>query len=330
MNDIKINEIHPVYLLHGSETFLIDDALKKITRSALSEEDMDFNMVVYDLEETPIETAIEEAETMPFLGDRKVVICKKAYFLTGVKPKKQIEHDLERLEQYIHNPSPDTVFVLVANYEKLDNRKKLNKKLSKAAAVIEASPANSQGATKFVSDLAKHLNVRITSDGCGRLLQMVGPNLVMLDSEVRKMSAYVGEGNEINEVTVDLLVAQTIEHSVFTLVEKVIERDHSTAFELLQSLYRQNEEPIKLLALLVGQLRKILHVSILEKEGFSQKEIASRLKIHPYVVKVASRQSRQFTQKQLLNAIERASETDYGMKSGKDKNMLLELFITSI
>ena len=49
---------------------------------------------------------------------------------------------------------------------------------------------------------------------------MIGANLVLLDNEMRKMKEYVGEGNTIDEHVVDLLVSQTLEQSVFVLVEK--------------------------------------------------------------------------------------------------------------
>ncbi|MFL0365186.1 MULTISPECIES: DNA polymerase III subunit delta [Pseudobacillus] len=322
--------IHPVYFIHGTETFIIDEALKEITRKAISEEDIEFNVSVYDMEETPVNAAIEEAETMPFLGDRKLIICKNAYFLSTTNVKTKIDHSLDRLEEYVHNPAPHSVFVIVSNYEKIDKRKKLPKKLLKESAVIEANVSNPTAATRFVEESAMKFGVKITSNGCGRLLQMTGVNLLLLHNEIEKMSSYVGEGGIINEDVVDLLVAKTLEQSVFTLVDKVMKRQHKEAFGMLQDLFRQKEEPIKILSLLTRQIRIILHVSILEKEGVSQKDIAARLKLHPYAVKVAMQQSRQFSQRALLLALEKAANADFSMKTGNDQVMTLEVFISSL
>lgn len=325
-----MENIRPVYLIHGMENFIIDESLKEITQKSIAEEDLEFNVVAYDMEDTSISTAIEEAETMPFLGERKLVICKNAYFLSTAKVKSKVDHNLDRLEKYIHNPAPHTVLVLVANYEKIDKRKKVTKKICKEASVIEAGVSNPNAASRFVADEAKKLEVTITSDGCGRLLQMTGVNLLLLHNEVKKMADYVGVGGTINEDVVDLLVAKTLEQNVFTLVDKVMKRRYQEAFAMLKDLLQQNEEPIKILSLLTRQIRIILHVSILAKEGISQKDMASRLKLHPYAVKVAQEQCSQFSQKELLTALEKAANADYAMKTGNDRRTTLELFISSL
>ena len=63
---IKRNEILPLYLLYGKESFLINETKQLLTDQVLREEDAEFNLSIYDLNETPIETAIEDAETLAF------------------------------------------------------------------------------------------------------------------------------------------------------------------------------------------------------------------------------------------------------------------------
>ena len=91
------------------------------------------------------------------MGDKKIVICKKKmfFFLSTEKSKSKIEHDVVRLEKYVKDPAPDTVFIMVANYEKLDKRKKINKLLLKEAnRLLRQCPANDVYATTFVKELA--------------------------------------------------------------------------------------------------------------------------------------------------------------------------------
>ena len=60
------------------------------------------------------------------MGEKRLVIVK-IRLLTGKKRK--IEHNTAALETYLKEPAPYTVFVIVAPYEKLDERKKLTKAL---------------------------------------------------------------------------------------------------------------------------------------------------------------------------------------------------------
>ncbi|WP_346773258.1 DNA polymerase III subunit delta [Halobacillus sp. BAB-2008] len=113
-----------VYLLYGEESYLIQEYKNKIIGQTLKKEDQEFNISQYDLEETPIEDAVTDAETFPFLGDGKVVIANHPGFLKAKPDKLPFEHDVDTLLSYIENPADYSVLILIAPYEKLDERKK--------------------------------------------------------------------------------------------------------------------------------------------------------------------------------------------------------------
>lgn len=79
MEKIKNRDFSFVYLLYGLESFLINETKYLLLQSLLNEEDEDFNLSTYDLEETPIEVVIEDAETIPFFGERKVVVLNNPF-----------------------------------------------------------------------------------------------------------------------------------------------------------------------------------------------------------------------------------------------------------
>ncbi|HZG70687.1 MAG TPA: hypothetical protein VEY51_04045, partial [Chondromyces sp.] len=62
--DIEKKQFSPLYLLYGTEEFLMNETKQKLLEHVLTEEERDFNFASYDLEETPIEAALEEAETL--------------------------------------------------------------------------------------------------------------------------------------------------------------------------------------------------------------------------------------------------------------------------
>ena len=99
----------------------INETIKLITTEALEEEDREFNVVTYDLEEAYLEDVVEDARTLPFFGERKVLLIKSPLFLTSQKEK--LEQNIKILEEYIGEPSPFSILVFVAPYEKLDERK---------------------------------------------------------------------------------------------------------------------------------------------------------------------------------------------------------------
>ncbi len=171
---IEKSQFAAIYLVYGNESFIINETKQRIISWAISEEEMDFNFSSYDLEETPIEVAIEDAETFPFMGERRVVVLQNPVFLTAEKTKEKVEHNIKRFEQYIQSPAPYTILVITANYEKLDERKKITKSLKKTAEVVEAKKLNEQELKSWVRERAARNSVQIDEDAVELLLTLQG------------------------------------------------------------------------------------------------------------------------------------------------------------
>ncbi|WP_042354995.1 DNA polymerase III subunit delta [Bacillus rubiinfantis] len=325
---IQQQEIAPIYLIYGTEAFLINETKNILLKELLTEEETDFNFAVYDLEETPIEMAIEDAETFPFFGERKLLFLHNPAFLTAEKSKDKVEHNLSRFEAYIQQPAPYTVMVIAAPYEKLDERKKITKELKRRAEIIEAKKLNERELTNWIKAQVRSRGFAIDEHACERLLALVGTNMFMIVSELDKICLYAaGQGN-ITVHLVEELVAKSLEQNIFTLIEKVVQRRLEDALRIYYDLLKQNEEPIKILALLAGQFRLIYQVKELSRKGYGQQQIASYLKTHPFRVKLALGQAGKFTDEELLRIMNLLAEADYQMKTGgMNKSLLIELFL---
>ncbi|MFD2213890.1 DNA polymerase III subunit delta [Metabacillus endolithicus] len=329
--DIQNKKVQPVYLLVGEESFLMQETLRHIVQASLLEEEKDFNLSVYDMEETPVETAIEDAETLPFMGEKRVVIIKNSVFLTSEKKKEKLEHRVEKLEQYINSPAPYTIVVFVAPYEKLDERKKITKLLKKQSVVIEMKSLSDDEAIKWMLNVAQEQRVELEKAAVEQLLVLTAGDLMAIHQELQKLSTYVGEGGIISVEAVNLLVARTLEQNIFDLIEHVIYRRSKEALQIFYDLLKNNEEPIKILSLLVTQFRLILQVKELSTVGYGQQQIASTVKVHPFRVKLALQQARLFQTEELAHILMELAEADYEMKTGKkDKQLLLELFLLKL
>ena len=73
------------YIYYMERKLFINETIKLITTEALEEEDREFNVVTYDLEEAYLEDVVEDARTLPFFGERKVLLIKSPLFLTSQK-----------------------------------------------------------------------------------------------------------------------------------------------------------------------------------------------------------------------------------------------------
>ncbi|SFC37657.1 DNA polymerase III, delta subunit [Bacillus sp. OV322] len=325
---IKAKQFAPVYLVYGTEAYLINETKQLFLQHALTEEEIDFNFAQFDLEETPIETALEDVETLPFMGDRRLVFMQNPFFLTAEKTKSRIEHQVKRLEEYLSNPAPYSIVVLTAPYEKLDERKKITKELKRKAVLVEAKKLNDHELKAWIRERAAISHVQIDENAIDLLLELAGTNLMQLTSEIDKMALYADDEKRIDTLVVEKLVAKSLEQNIFTLVDYVLQRNIEGAITIYRDLLRQNEEPIKILSVIAGQIRMLYQVKELSRQGYSQQKIASALKVHPYRVKLAAAKTNTFLEKELLAIVKDLAEADYKIKTGQaDKALTLELLL---
>lgn len=325
---IKKKEIAPIYLLYGTEAFLINETKQLLLNHILDDEEKDFNFSAYDLEETPIDVALEDAETFPFLGEKKVVFLHNPVFLTAEKTKEKVIHDLSKLEAYLKEPAPYTVMVISAPYEKLDERKKITKELKRKAELVEAKKLNEHELKNWIKERAAGNGIEMEAAAIEQLLALVGTNMFMITTEVDKLALYAADHKRIDVDLVDKLVARSLEQNIFTLIENVVQRKLDEALRIYYDLLKQNEEPIKILALLAGQFRLIYQVKELSRRGYGQQQIAGYLKTHPFRVKLASGQANKFTDEELAQLMELLADADYQMKTGgMNKSLLIEMLL---
>lgn len=328
---LKKGDIHPVYCLYGKETYLLQETVQRIRQAVVDEETKDFNLSVFDLEEEALDLAVEDAETFPFMGEKRLVVAKNPSFLTAEKKKDKMEHNLGSLEDYIAQPAPYSVFVLFAPYEKLDERKKLTKLLKKHAEMVEAKELNGRETADFIAGLAKSEGKLIEREAAEELVILCNAKLSAIAQEVKKLSTYIGERDSITLEDVKKLVARGLEQNIFELINKIVSRKRTEALQIFYDLLKQNEEPIKMMALIANQFRLLMQTKYFSQQGYGQKQIASNLKVHPFRVKLAIDQARLFSEEELKSIIEHLAVMDYEMKTGKkDKQLLLELFLLKL
>ncbi|MGE7661429.1 DNA polymerase III subunit delta [Peribacillus sp. NPDC097197] len=326
--NIKKGQFAPVYLVYGTEAYLINETKQLLIEHVLHEDEMDFNFSQFDLEETPVETALEDVETLPFIGERRLVFMQNPFFLTAEKSKSKVEHNVKRLEAYLSDPVPYSIVVLTAPYEKLDERKKITKELKRKAVLIEAKKLGDRELKVWVKERVAEYQVQIDDQATELLLELAGTNLMMLTNELDKMALYVEDEKRITTEVVEKLVAKSLEQNIFTLVDSVLQRKMESAMTILHDLLRQNEEPIKILSVMAGQVRLMYQVKELSRQGYSQQKIAGQLRVHPYRVKLALEKTGKFQEKELLSIIDDLAEADYRMKTGlADKAITLELLL---
>jgi DNA polymerase III, delta subunit len=146
-----------LYLIMGQMDYF-QRRLKTAFKQLVPVEEQAMNYASYDLETVPLAVGLDDAMAAPFFGERRVVCLDDPVFLTGETKKSKVTHDLDSLEKYLAAPMDSTILVFFAPYAKLDGRKKIVKKLKKAATTIELNDFSER-------DVRQFFEAQLTQDG---------------------------------------------------------------------------------------------------------------------------------------------------------------------
>lgn len=304
------------HLLFGEEAYLLNQEKNKIIKEVNP-----FSVSIFDLQETPLEIAIEDARTIDLFGDSKTVLLQNCSFLTGEKAGK-IAHDVEMLLDYLAAPNPTTTMVFMVNSDKLDKRKKVVKSLQKVATVYEAKPM--RNVQSFIQQEVKLHGKSISREGIDFIQQRLGSNLFLLHNEIEKVCLATQHEPVIDITILDSILSRTLDDDVFKLIERIVEKRPS-ALEMVDDLFRLGQEPIKILLLIANQFRLLHQIKALQHSGQKPNTV---LKIHPYRIQLAEEQAEFYSLEELQEKLESLASLDVQMKRGEvDKHIALETLI---
>lgn len=327
LKKMSLTDLPPVVLVLGQEQALLDQA-KAYFEQLLSPEEQEMNYGRYDLSEDSIGTALDDAASIPFFGDWRVVMLTQPTFLTGEARKNKVDHEFDALIDYLAQPQPSTKLIFWANYEKLDERKKVTKAVEKQALIVDASKLQGYQLTKALQQLCQEQKIQIETAALELLQHRVDDQYTLAAKQLQQLALYVGPGQKITVADVDQVVEQVVDDDVFSLVANTLNDQQKAALTTYRQLLINGNEPIQLLSLITSQVRLLLQTKILRQNGFSQGDIAGQLKVHPYRVKLALQQERQFGLQQLKDMSLELVNLDYQIKSGRaNKEQALQLLI---
>ena len=164
---------------------------------------------------------------------------------------------------------------------------------------------------------------KISAKAAELLVGLVGVDGWQISNELDKLISYkaasklTGAEADIEVEDVRNLVQGNFSENIFALTDALSVRNKALAAKLLSEQLEAGLDEGRLLNMFVWQFRALLQIKQATEAGLSQRQIASQLKLHPYVAQKGLAQARNFTLPILKNMLSRLAEIDYQVKSGR-------------
>jgi len=361
----------PVRLVFGEDEFAVKQRARQIYREWTEElGGMDHEIIDAAVANSgealkALSRLRESLQTLPFFGSAKAVWLQNCNFLGDERTAgaQAVTETLAELAQEWKAFSWDGVRLLISA-AKVDKRKVLFKTIDKIGAVesFEAwSPDDRDWADRAEAWARKGIRARqkeISDEALAELISRVGANARLLDSEIEKLSLYVGDRTSIQAEDVAAICARNKSARAFALADALGDRDLPRLLrrlddELWGMKFDSQKSEIGLLYGLIAKVRAMLLLKEMLREGWIKPEAdyqrfkaqlervpADRLPadrrfnplaLNPYVLYKALPQVKHYTQIELVRAMDRLLQCNRRLvSSGLDESLVLQQTLAQI
>ena len=151
----------------------------------------------------------------------------------------------------------------------------------------------------------------------------------ILKNEINKISSFVGKENKVTNEIIDQLSQKKVENDIFKLIDYIGQKNSSDAMKILNDMLYEGESVFGIFSMIARQFKVIMQVRQLQIQGHSSKGIAERLKLHPFVVGKALKQTKNFSDEIIIDILNSILESDFKIKNGLVRDTLsIEMLIS--
>jgi len=235
----------PIYVLHGDDAYLLDARRREIVDRVVGEADPQLCVSAFD-GSAELADVLDELRTLPFLAPRRLAIVRDADAFVSAH-----RHALEKFLQ--SPPASATLLLIVTSWKSTTRLAKLVPKIGEA---IDCSLSEKGNLGRWLAQHAAERGKRIAPDAAQLLVQWIGRNLAALDSEMEKVSLYVGDRADITAQDVSVIVTASAGPGAFDLTNAITDGNPQAALTALAGMLQTRGEEFRTLGMIGWHLRR--------------------------------------------------------------------------
>lgn len=217
------------------EAFLADRAVAKLVDAYVDPANKEFGLVTFYADETDAGTVVGEAQTLPFLAERRVVVVRNA-------ERYATESAAGPLLSYLADPSPSTVLLLVA--DKIDKRTKFYKGCKDAAEIVECPELNERELMQWMRGETAALGRKVEDAAMREILTRAGTRLSDVNNALTLAIEFAGEdAKQITDEHVRAACADVAEEEIWALTDAIAASQTGKALHALRRLSALGKHP---------------------------------------------------------------------------------------
>lgn len=287
---------YAVYLFEGEDAFFRESGISLLKNKFVSQPELNFVCLENDCSSGQI---VASLEGYPFLSKKRMTLIREFY------PKQ--EYFKGQLNDYLNNPCPDSILVIV-NEKTSDGFKKFDN-----VCIVECQKADAALIVKWIRAKCTQSNVLIDGQTAQMICEYCLSDMTRINSETEKLICYVGDGGQIKSQDVIDMVSRDMEYKIYELTDHIAKKKFDAALVVVKDMIGKGEPPQRVLSYIYNYFRRLLHVAISDMDI---DEIAKAFGVKEFAVRKMKEQANMFNKKALKSAVDMLADSDYKIKYG--------------
>ncbi len=323
LKSLKEGNLAPFYLFHGPGEFRLEKVLDKIRSSFIPAAARALNVeVFYGGEKIDPAEIISRARSLPFLASNRLIIIRRT--------EKFRAADLEMFLPYLEEPVETTCLIFISS--KTDFRMNFYKRIRSLGRAVDFTNLSERQMVPWIKRTAEELGLKIDSEACAYLHQIVGNSLRELFAELEKLRLRYGEEAVGVEQVKELALHSRI-YTIFELMKSISERKCSESLRILNRFLEEEDKlgaPLQILGMLNRQFRLLWQTKHILSKGGDKADVARTLGLPGFSAREFVAHSQVWSVKELEKGLGQLYQADGLVKSGSRPKPVLENVVFSL
>lgn len=316
------------FFFFGEEEYLVSYYAEELKRAVCRDNDFgaEFNRITLDGDELLQNDSLmgrlyDAIISPPLMAEFKIVELRNPN-LNAISAKEELAESFWSILGKLSANSHTVLLIRVSpeNFDPGYLPRRPSKMYTKISSLMNTVEFDLPAPARLRTWIKKHFSsdgIEISPEMCDELIAMCGRSMRVLTFEIDKLTSYI-LANGKNELTHDILVnvaCPALGEDSFELANSILDGSRRRAFASLQRHKLAKEEPVAVLNGISRVWCDLLLIKSEAAQGLGEREIAEKLKLNEYRVKLYMNAASKISQAQLERSVRMCSDADLKLKS---------------
>lgn len=317
---IKSKHFSPIYVIYGTEQMFVRRYSEQLVNAVTGKNPSDFNFHKFS-GDINLDDFAASLQIVPFMSEYNCVFVSDIFF------DNMDSDSLARFKEITDKTVDTTVLIIsMPTYVPTKNSaafKSLIKRAEKNGSVCEFNKLNQSMLERYIAKWANENGKMISHLNASKLISYCGDDLNLLKNELAKICAYA-QGEEVTAQDIDKLATQNLETKIFALSDAVLNGNGDKAYNTLDLLFYQREEPVMMLYVLSASYVDAYRIRVADECGVLKDDVAKdfEYKNRAFTLEKARKATAKVSTEALRKSLDLLVQADVKFKSSSVNDRL--------